>query len=222
MKLFTSFKKLLTNFCSSTYIHGFAYIVQPKRWKIERIFWILSIAASMTLSCVLIQKLIIESFQNPVIIYTDQNVVDVTEIFFSAVSIIPGLILKTPLKMGIDYVAIKQQLMNHEISLENFTINELKKLQIASLIARDGFMSENFNISISTDDFIERMRDDFPSFWWLNINEEFTKYGNVVHYIEGTFSREFAPNFTEVLCPTGFCYTFNFPDDINEILNTKM
>lgn len=161
-------KKVFVNFCENTNIHGFNYITQPKRWKIEQLFWLLSIFTSTVLTGSLIRKLLLENLKNPTIIFTDQDVVYVTDIFFPSVSLTPGLILKTPEKTGIDYVAIKEKLINNEICLENLTLNELKRLQIASLIARDNFMSDNFNVSIPTDDFIKRMRDDFPEFWLLN------------------------------------------------------
>jgi hypothetical protein len=210
-------KQLLGNFCANTNIHGFAYIAQPKRHLVERLFWLFSIATSLVLTGSLIHKLIIENQRNPTIIYTDQNVVHVTDILFPSVSIVPGLILKTPLKTGIDYESAKEEIKSGAVGLGNFSMNALKRLQIASLIARDGFMSNSIgNFSIPTDDFVERMRDDFPNMWLFNDNYEGL---NVTIFFEGNWTERFSVNFTEVLCPTGFCYTFNFPKHTRRFLN---
>jgi hypothetical protein len=218
MQFFMPFKTLLINFCvsfcSNTNIHGFSYMVQPSRWRIERLFWLLSIFTSLTLTGMLIRKLVLENRRNPTIIYTDQNVVHVTNILFPSVSISSGLILKTPLKNGIDYVAIKERLTNGSIGLGNFSMVELKRLQIASLIARDGFMGK-FNVTIPTDDLVDRLHD-FPSFWMFKNHDRMKK---IADFVFGQWSEGFSVNFTEVLCPTGFCYTFNFPSDISEFYN---
>lgn len=171
----------------------------------------------MVLTSILIHKLVQENQRNPTIIYTDQNVVLSTDIYFPSISLTPGLVLKTLLETGLDYLKIKKEIKNKSIDLGNFSMNELKKMQIASLIARDGFMSQ-FNISIPTDDFIERMRHDFPSLW---IFQKYYNFSNIPRKLYGNWSEISSMNFTEVLCPTGFCLTFNFPNDINEIFNTE-
>jgi hypothetical protein len=76
-------------------------------------------------------------------------------------------------------------------------------MQITSLISNDEAML-TFNLSIPTDDFVDRL-DDFISFW---------------NYQEGDFyprdqyamwDSHFEVNFTRILQPEGFCYTFNLP-----------
>jgi hypothetical protein len=218
MSVIKKTNQIFITFCDSTSIHGFSYIAQSSRWKIERFFWLFSILTSLALTGTLIRKLIVENRHNPTIIYTDQNVVHVTDILFPSVSITPGLILKTPIKTGIDYVAVKQELTNGAAKIENFTQIELKRLQIASLIARDGFMAQ-FNLSIPTDDFVQRLRD-FPSMWRFMHAE---KIGDIARLglARSEWGGKYTVNFTEVLCPTGFCYTFNFPNKIEEILNVR-
>lgn len=78
-------------------------------------------------------------------------------------------------------------------------------MQIASLISNDGFMS-SLNVSISTDDFVEVM-DDFVSVWYYG-----PYHPDFPAFLHGNWTTEFDANFTRILHPKGFCYTFNYPD----------
>jgi hypothetical protein len=210
--------KILKNFCSNTKLHGFVYIVHPKRNKAERIFWFLSIFISVTLTGILIRKLILESRKNPTVIYTDQNVVKIEDLAFPAVSFCPGLIYKTACRTIIDYDLIKSQLENHERNISEFQMNELKLLQVASLVARDGFLSKNFpSLSIPTDDFMDKFHEfdltftDFVMYSW------FTKLirpnsrpppSNAV----GSYANQYAVYLKHVATENGPCFTFNSPE----------
>jgi len=147
-----------------------------------------------------------QSFQsNPIVIYSDENSISVTEINFSAVTICPALKLSIE---GFDYEGIVEKLNNHETELKNLTEKELKYLQIINLIYKSDL---NLNISITTDDFMERL-NDFPSFW---IQKE---KAPEVEGVQGNWSNKYAVNFTEILWRTGICSTFNFPR-LDELFN---
>jgi len=148
-----------------------------------------------------------QSFQsNPIVIYSDENSISVTEINFPAVTICPALKLDIE---GFDYEGIVEKLNNHELELKNLTEKELKYLQIINSIYK---IDSTFNINIATDDFLERLKD-FPSFW-IPRHEE----GNQVDGAYGNWSEKYSVNFTDVLWRTGFCSTFNFPL-LNDLFN---
>jgi hypothetical protein len=164
MEVIAFVKEHLAHFCANTGIHGFVYVVSTKRHLAERLFWLLMIASSFVLTGALTRKLIIENQHNPTIIFSDQNIVPVTDIVFPSISLVPGLIPRNRLKIGFDYVAYKDYLENGQATIENSSMDELKRMQIASLIARDGFMAQ-FNVTIPTDDFVKHMRENFLQHW---------------------------------------------------------
>ena len=90
--------KVIQNFSSDTNLHGFIYIFEPTRHKVERIFWTLSILTSFTITGILIYKFIVESQANPFVIYTDQSAISAQNIYFPSVSICPGLLSQTMIK----------------------------------------------------------------------------------------------------------------------------
>lgn len=71
------------------------------------------------------------------------------------------------------------------------------------MITKDDFL--NVNLSIPTDDFIDRLRD-FPSFWREPDDDEIMIPDQSLRWI-GIYE----VNLTEILWSTGFCYTFNYP-----------
>jgi hypothetical protein len=83
--------------------------------------------------------------------------------------------------------------------------SRLKLMQITSLIARDGFMA-SLNISIPTDDFIERL-EDFGSIWHYDDDFGF----GLPEQMAAGWNDLYSVDFTRVLHPKGFCFTFNIP-----------
>jgi len=221
-------KNIWSKFCSDTNIHGFAYISQKPRNLVEKIFWILSILTSFTITGLLIFKLLHESQKNPTVIYTDQNKVNIKELNFPAVSICPGLIYKTLCETVIDYPVIKSQLLNHEKNISELSIKDLKLLQVASLVARDHFLFDNFpSLSIPTDDFGEVFQQ-----FNLTITPYFL-YKRVVQYIVrpyvemppsnfmGSFENQYTVFLRQSVTEFGPCFTFNLPE-ITDIYDTKV
>lgn len=125
---------------------------------------------------------------NPIVIGTDQNEISVTSIYFPAVTICTSLIFSTEFEQLIDYDAITKALNNHEIEIDNLTINELKYMQVIGMVYRDGFLSK-YNVSIPTDDFIERLMD-FPEFWRTE-NSIYDSNYPVVEDIRGNWSSRY-------------------------------
>lgn len=210
--------KILKNFCSNTKLHGFAYIVQPQRHKTERILWFLSLFISFTLTGILIRKLVLESQKNPTVIYTDQNIVKIDDLNFPAVSICPGLIYRTACDKIIDYDLIKLQLENHEQNISDFHFNELKLLQVASLVARDGFLSKNFpSLSIPTDDLMDKFYEFNLTFTKFYYYREFTKIirpisGPPPSNFIGHYANQYAVYLKHFVSENGPCFTFNSPE----------
>jgi hypothetical protein len=199
----------LKNYCLNTNLNGFIYIAQPSRHKIERIFWSLLILASFILTGILINKLLQETQNNPIVIYTDQNVVHVENVNFPAVSVCPGVILNTPRRTIMNYEATKRFILNLEVNLTQDEADILRPTQLASLIARDNFAQNHLDmITIPTDDFIEQMNRFEPFFFTAHDiirNRTFS-------FFDATWLQTFIASFTQTLWKVGFCYTFNFPD----------
>jgi amiloride-sensitive sodium channel len=202
--------KVFENYCSDTSLHGFIYIIQPPRHKIERIFWSLAIFASFIQTGILIYKFFVENQANPIVIYTDQNAISLQDIDFPSVSFCPGIIFKT-MDKPFEYHEIKKMLENQTMDIENLTLNELKMMQVASLVAQDKFMSTNYpNVSISTDDFVEVL-GSFGSFFGPPAYFEGERLLSL-SFFAGNWTDRYPANLTYTLWKTGFCYTFNFPN----------
>lgn len=159
---------------------------------------------SFALTGILIYKLISESQKNPVVIYTDQNVIPVQDINFPAVTMCFGLIYKTACRTIFDYDEVKLSLENGTKRIENFILNELKMLQVTSLIARDGFVSEKFpDLKVPTDDFMDIL-DIF--------NETLGDNSKVDESFGGHWIKQYFVDARKILTEFGDCYTFNYPD----------
>ncbi|CAG9811124.1 unnamed protein product [Chironomus riparius] len=148
--------KILETFCGHTNLHGFIYIVQPWRHKIEKFFWLISILISFILTGILINKLIIESQKNSIVIYMDQNPIKVQDLVFPAVAMCLGVLGRTPCKTQMFYDGAKSLLERNKTAIKPLKETQLKLLQIGSLLSRDRFMSDNFpTLNISTDNLME-------------------------------------------------------------------
>lgn len=207
--------EILKNFCSNTNIHGFSYIVQPSRRRIEKIFWFLSILTSFTLIGLLIHKLVLNSLKNPTIIFQDENAISVEDLDFPAVSICYGHYFRKPCDTTEEYDNFKADWHNKTRMIKDLNEHELKMFQVLSLLENDRFMSQNFpNLQIPTDDFVDKifllnrsfvvqMAPELAYTWWLL----------------GKWAGEFQLNVEHVLSSTGLCYAFNLPsrDEVNKI-----
>jgi len=162
---------------------------------------------SFILTFILIIKFIIESQVNPIVIFTDKNVINVQKINFPAVSVCPGLIYRIKTNITINYNLIKWKLMHRNFGIKNLTIDELKLMQVASLVAGDQFMSASFpNLSIPTYDLVEKL-EDFQDIF----GQPFYKTSIVPYNFVANWTERYPVFMTRTLWKIGFCYTFNFP-----------
>ncbi|XP_070498708.1 uncharacterized protein [Chironomus tepperi] len=219
--------KIFFNFCSNTNLHGFNYVVDRSRSSVEKVFWVICLIIFFILTGNLIHKLIRESHKNPTIIYTDQNVINVKNLKFPAISICPGLIYKSNCVTIIDYERIKQQLESHEIKIKDFNMTDLKLLQVTSLVARDEFLSTNYpNLAIPTDDFVE-IFDMFGEALVDHMKSIYDTTGNVkrfptpVRNMDGTYSLDTVVFLRHLVTQFGPCYTFNFPEEFYDLNRTS-
>jgi hypothetical protein len=72
----------------------------------------------------LMGKLVSNFTKTPMVIYTDDSAVEVTEIYFPAVTFCPDLIIKTDVEKVFDYEKVKNSIENGLISLDNLTKSE--------------------------------------------------------------------------------------------------
>ena len=200
--------KVIQKFCSDTNLHGFIYIGQPSRHRIERIFWTISTFVSFTITGILIYKFLVESQVNPIVIYTDQNAISAQDINFPSLSFCPGIILDS-MKKPFKYLEVKEMLENQTIELSNLTSNELKMMQIVSLVANDRFMSGNYpNLSIMTEDFMDVL-NTFGSF----VGDPVRNFMETPYFFfRGNWSNKYPMILTRTIWHTGYCHTFNFPN----------
>lgn len=162
------------------------------------------IFVSFALTGILIYKLISESQKNPVVIYTDQNVISVQDINFPAVSLCFGLPYKLPCHTVLDYDHIKLDLESDSAKIKNLTLDNLKMLQLLSLVARDGFVAEKFpDLKIPTDDLVEIIENFDGALPYKH------KYNP--GYL-GNWINDYFVDTVKTLSDSGFCYTFNRAD----------
>lgn len=164
------------------------------RQKIERGLW------SKVFNCHFrtIQRERVETFEKSSLLDTHYPIIIYYYLLFEdfKIKIVSQLFLKRQLKIPTTMTS----------NTENFNIFlRLKLMQIASLISNDGFMS-SLNVSIPTDDFVERL-DDFVSFWYYGEH-----HPDFPDFTRANWTANYDANFTRVLHPKGFCYTFNYPD----------
>ena len=137
------FKVQAKTFCNGTTLHGFKYISDKKRNRSEklknlknislkfviffyyfRIFWSVSVTISIILTAILIYKFVQIFNSNPIVIGTVENQISISDIYFPSLTICPSLIFKLAGVETIDYDAITKALDNHEITIDNLTLNE--------------------------------------------------------------------------------------------------
>lgn len=82
---------------------------------------------AISLSSALIYKLFQENMKSQIIIITDESQVDVTDIYFPAITFCPSLILNTIKDKTIDYNRITEALKNHVIKIESLSLDEYVK-----------------------------------------------------------------------------------------------
>jgi hypothetical protein len=200
--------EIFQNYALHTNLHGFIYIAKSFQHRIERIFWSLVIFTSMVLTGIMINKLLLESQKNPIVIYTDQNVVPVQDLNFPAISVCPGIVYQTPHHVAFDYDLAHALILNNTFNIDALTNHELKMLQVTSLINRDGFVRTYFKrFAINTDDFMDKLHSfELP---WFSAFSEFRN--ETVSFFDATWLKNFYASFTQTLWKGGFCYTFNFP-----------
>jgi hypothetical protein len=108
-------------YCEQTTLHGFKYL---KRNRAEKWFWIVSMILMFFSTIYLMNKLIVSLQKNPIIISKDDSAISVTEIYFPAVTLCPGLIIATDVERVFDYENVKESLENGEMSFDNLTKSE--------------------------------------------------------------------------------------------------
>jgi hypothetical protein len=79
---------------------------------------------AIAFSATLIYKLLQNNAKNQIISVTDETKVDVTNIYFPAITFCPSLIINTNHEKTIDYDAVTKALENHEIKIESLTLDE--------------------------------------------------------------------------------------------------
>ncbi|KAG5679611.1 hypothetical protein PVAND_009171 [Polypedilum vanderplanki] len=200
--------KILQNYCQNTNLHGFIYIVQPSRHKIERFFWSILIFTSFILTLISIYKLYIASQKNPIIFYTDQNVVHVQDLNFPSVSICPGIIYRTSIRIVLDYDLIALHISEKTFNIDNLPDEILKMFHVTSLINRDVlFQSQYKKFAFSTTDFMDILHS-FELPWFSS----FSRIKNTtVNFFDAIWLKNYYAVLTQTLWKGGFCYTFNFP-----------
>jgi hypothetical protein len=72
----------------------------------------------------LMQKLVTSLIKTPIITFTDDVPVHITEIYFPAVTFCPGIILASTARKVFDYDQIVNSLENGEMDFDNLTDSE--------------------------------------------------------------------------------------------------
>ncbi|XP_055840677.1 pickpocket protein 28-like [Episyrphus balteatus] len=84
---FQAFKGIFIEYFEESSIHGFRYIGEQKRPTFDRIVWILAVIISISMCCYLINNLVDQRNNNPVIVTFNDKLTPVWEIPFPTVTI---------------------------------------------------------------------------------------------------------------------------------------
>lgn len=212
-------KKVFENFSNNTTIHGFFYIVQPFRHKIERLFWILSVLISFILISLLMYRILSDNQKVQNIIYIDENFISVEDLNFPAVSICYGFQYKGSKYTTKTYDDFRKKLKQNETKIEDYSSKDLKYFQILSLIQKDRFMSEKFPyVNIPTDDFMNRIQELNNT---LPMDSEDSEGAIYAWAMYGQWIGQHLVYGKKVLSDTGVCFGFNFPDQ-DQVYKSRM
>ncbi len=80
------FHKNLQDFCATTTIHGFQYLVDSSLLVIARVLWFLSIAVSFTIAAFLIKQSFDDWFDNPVLTTIESTSAPVEDVPFPGIT----------------------------------------------------------------------------------------------------------------------------------------
>lgn len=89
-----------------------------------RIFWVVVLVISFVLTIHLTYKFIKSTEKNPIVIYVEEQHVNVVDLNFPAITLCPGLILADADLTKLDYNKTVGELENGKMSIENLTENE--------------------------------------------------------------------------------------------------
>ncbi|KAG5667482.1 hypothetical protein PVAND_015462 [Polypedilum vanderplanki] len=169
----------IEKYFESSTIHGFKYLSKKFHW-IERIFWVLSLLASITITILLIYKLIIKIQNVPIVISITDNAMSIADIDFPGVTICYSFkptfeynksheyfydhfankiknVDKRD-KFQIYYVDILNAFENNEIKFDKLDMEMLEHLQVVDLITDRGVFATK-NLSISTENIFKIIKE---------------------------------------------------------------
>jgi hypothetical protein len=159
----------------------------------------------------MIRNLLTSMKKNPIVMYSDDNSISVTDINFPSLSYCETLYLNFT---GFSYRNIIKALKSGELHPSNLTHNQLQYLQILAVTVNDDTLSK-LNLPVSTDDLVERL-DDFTKL----MHSVAVSYDRII----ANWTDKFDVNPAQTLGPNGLCYTFNFHGadqmfNLNELSN---
>jgi Amiloride-sensitive sodium channel len=137
-------KRELSYFCDNTTLHGFSYTNQGKRHMLEkyqlrfdrldiafnylalfsRIFWLAVIAIAFFFTGQLIHKFFNNVSSNKIAMTVVEKKVRVTDIFFPAVTVCSGLILRTNKETALNYDEIMTLILRRGLFVQNIATDE--------------------------------------------------------------------------------------------------
>lgn len=112
------------DFLSRTTLHGFKYLGQKRRKRVEKIFWSIAFGISIILTVIMIYKLLQNYYNSPIVIVADNFDYWISDFHFPSVTICPSLMFNTKFVKTVDYNSITKALVLKQIAIENLTMEE--------------------------------------------------------------------------------------------------
>lgn len=130
--------QLLKDYCETSTLHGFSYLTQEKRSKLEkyvalkknvsfhqknsfRLLWAFMLVISIFTTCLLLFQLMEKVKSNPIITYTSDTATKITDIHF------PAFIYCVPLKPARDMIsyeyAIELANLERNLTIQEFVVH---------------------------------------------------------------------------------------------------
>jgi hypothetical protein len=92
-----------------------------------RWFWLIALILTVPASIYSMEKLITSLRKTPIIIYTDDDPVSVTDIYFPAVTFCPGIIIESNSLIPLNYDRIINDLKNNRTTIDDISESKLMR-----------------------------------------------------------------------------------------------
>lgn len=215
----------LKNYCNETTLHGFKYFTDGRTHRVEKIFWLLSLLASL-ISCVfLIAKLTTEVRKTPIVTVISNDPVSIGNIPFPAITFCQEMKFQendrgyTLLegfygKNGAKFVTpLGFYLINYLSKIHKKSIFSFKILHAIDLVM-DEDSTLVYNVTVDNEELLDILKTEI--FEAVDIDDDRKFHARHT----GSWQKQFTLEFAKIITQYGFCSMWNVIE-ADELLDLK-